>query len=46
MNIFYRVLSGAPVTPNEVRLAALFALVWFLMDAFWFVSTLMHWWGL
>jgi len=43
---FHRIVSGAPITPREVRLAALFVLVWFLMDVFWFVCTLNHWFGL
>jgi hypothetical protein len=46
MNAFYRVFSGAPITPREVRAAALFALLWFAMDLFWFVATLFHWLGL
>lgn len=43
MNEFYRVLSGAPITPSEVRAAGIFALLWFFMDAFWFFGTVMKW---
>jgi len=46
MDILYRVVSGAPITPREIRLAAVFVLVWFAMDVFWFVSTICHWFGL
>ncbi len=42
----HRIVSGAPITPRELRLAGYFALVWFAMDVFWFVSTLNHWFGL
>ncbi len=42
----HRVVSGAPITPFELRFAGLFALTWFFMDVFWFVSTLNHWFGL
>jgi len=45
MNL-HRIVSGAPITPFELRLAGLFALSWFLMDVVWFVSTLNHWFGL
>ena len=45
-NAFWRVFSGAPITPREVRMAGVFALAWFVMDAFWFVATLFHWFGL
>jgi hypothetical protein len=41
-----RITSGAPVTRREIRLAGMFALAWFAMDAFWFISTLNHWFGL
>jgi hypothetical protein len=41
-----RIASGAPLTRREIRLAGIFALVWFAMDAFWFISTLNHWFGL
>ena len=41
-----RVASGAPLTRRELRFAGLFAVMWFAMDAFWFVSTLNHWFGL
>ncbi len=41
-----RIVSGAPLTRREVRVAGIFALVWFAMDGFWFVSTLNHWFGL
>jgi hypothetical protein len=41
-----RVASGAPLTRREIRLAGIFALVWFAMDGFWFISTLNHWFGL
>jgi hypothetical protein len=45
MDALHRIVSGAPITPREVRLAGLFALVWFVMDAFWFLSTFFHWFG-
>ena len=41
-----RIVSGAPLTRREVRVAGIFALVWFAMDGFWFISTLNHWFGL
>ena len=41
-----RVASGAPLTRRELRFAGLFALIWFAMDAFWFISTFNHWFGL
>jgi hypothetical protein len=41
-----RIASGAPLTRREIRLAGLFALMWFAMDGFWFISTLNHWFGL
>jgi len=41
-----RIASGAPLTRREIRLAGMFALVWFAMDAFWFISTVNHWFGL
>jgi hypothetical protein len=41
-----RIASGAPLTRREIRLAGIFALAWFAMDAFWFISTLNHWFGL
>jgi hypothetical protein len=41
-----RVASGAPLTRRELRFAGLFALMWFAMDAFWFISTFNHWFGL
>ena len=41
-----RIVSGAPLTRREVRVAGIFALIWFAMDAFWFISTLNHWFGL
>ena len=43
MGAFYRVLAAQPLTEGEIRAAGLFALGWFLMDAFWFFGTLMHW---
>lgn len=46
LDAFHRIVSGAPITTREVRLAGLFVLVWFAMDAFWFVCTLNHWFGL
>lgn len=46
METIHRIFSGAPITPNELRFASLFALVWFAMDVFWFVATLNHWFGL
>jgi hypothetical protein len=41
-----RIVSGASLTRRELRLAGIFALVWFAMDGFWFISTLNHWFGL
>lgn len=41
-----RIASGAPLTRREIRFAGIFALVWFAMDGFWFISTLNHWFGL
>jgi hypothetical protein len=41
-----RIASGAPLTRREIRVAGLFALGWFAMDGFWFISTLNHWFGL
>ena len=41
-----RIVSGAPLTRREVRVAGIFALMWFAMDSFWFISTLNHWFGL
>ena len=41
-----RVASGAPLTRRELRFAGIFALIWFAMDGFWFISTLNHWFGL
>ena len=41
-----RIVSGAPLSRREVRVAGIFALVWFAMDGFWFISTLNHWFGL
>lgn len=46
MEAIYRIMSGAPISPREVRWAAAFVMLWFLMDAFWFVCTLNHWFGL
>jgi hypothetical protein len=40
-----RIASGAPLTRREIRLAGIFALLWFAMDGFWFISTLNHWFG-
>ena len=40
-----RIVSGAPLSRREVRVAGIFALVWFAMDGFWFISTLNHWFG-
>jgi hypothetical protein len=41
-----RIASGAPLSRREIRLAGSFALSWFAMDAFWFISTLNLWFGL
>jgi hypothetical protein len=41
-----RILSGVALSRREIRVAGVFALVWFAMDAFWFISTLNHWFGL
>ena len=41
-----RIVAGASLTRREIRLAGIFALVWFAMDLFWFISTLNHWFGL
>ena len=45
MHELYRIISGAPITPREIRLAALFVLIWFVVDMFWFICTFMHWFG-
>jgi hypothetical protein len=41
-----RIASGATLTRREIRLAGIFALVWFAMDGFWFISTLNQRFGL
>jgi hypothetical protein len=41
-----RIASGAVLTRREIRLAGIFAVVWFAMDGFWFICTLNHWFGL
>lgn len=46
MEAFHRIMAGTPITPKEVRCAAIIVLLWLLMDVFWFVSTLNHWFGL
>lgn len=46
MDALHRIVSGAPITPRELRCAGIFAFVWFLMDLIWFLSTLNHWFGL
>lgn len=46
MNNIHRIMSGSPITPNELRLAGLIAIYWFLSDQFWMISTFMHWFGL
>lgn len=43
MDAFHRIVSATPITPRELRLAGLFVLVWFVMDAFWFFGTVMGW---
>ncbi len=42
----HRIISGAPITPRELRCAGVFCFIWFGLDVFWFVSTLNHWFGL
>lgn len=42
-DLIFRVVSSAPITPREIRLAGLFALVWFVMDAVWFIGTIIGW---
>lgn len=32
MDAMHRIMSGAPLTPTEVRAAGVIALGWFLMD--------------
>jgi hypothetical protein len=46
MDFIHRIAIGAPLTPNELRLAGCFALMWFALDLIWFTATLNHWWGL
>lgn len=46
MDSLHRIVSGAPISRRELRLAGLFALAWFAMDAVWFLGTLNHWFGL
>lgn len=46
MDSLHRILSGAPLSPTELRLAGLLVLEWWLMDHLWFLGTLNHWWGL
>lgn len=46
MDALHRIVSGAPITPRELRCAGIFACAWFLMDLVWFLSTLNHWFGL
>jgi hypothetical protein len=41
----HRVIVGAPITPLELRLAGVFALIWFAVDIFWFFSTAFHLFG-
>jgi hypothetical protein len=41
-----RIVSGAPLSRREIRLAGIVAVVWFAMDGFWFMCTLNHWFGL
>lgn len=43
---FHRIVSGQALTNSQLIAGGLFALIWFLMDAFWFISTFMHWFGL
>lgn len=45
MDTLHRIVSATPITQRELRLAGYFALVWFLMDAFWFTCTAFHWFG-
>jgi len=46
VSIYADLRPGASLTRREIRLAGIFALVWFAMDGFWFISTLNHWFGL
>lgn len=46
MLALYRIIASVPITPFEVRLAALVALEWWLMDHFWMLATFNHWFGL
>lgn len=43
IDLICRVVSSAPISPREIRLAGLFALVWFVMDAVWFIGTIIGW---
>lgn len=38
-----RIVSASPITPRELRCAALFVMVWFVMDFVWFVGTILGW---
>lgn len=42
-DLICRVVSSAPISPREIRLAGLFALAWFVMDAVWFIGTILGW---
>jgi hypothetical protein len=42
MDALHRIVTATPITPFELRVAGLFAIAWFLMDAFWFVCTAFH----
>jgi hypothetical protein len=43
MDAIHRIVAASPITPFELRCAGLFALFWFVMDAFWFFGTLAKW---
>lgn len=43
MDMLHRIVSNTPITARELRLSGLFVLVWFFMDAIWFLGTVMGW---
>lgn len=44
MSRLIRVWASAPITPLELRLVALLAIEWWLMDHVWMIGTLRGWW--
>lgn len=39
----HRIITGAPITRRELRYASILVLVWFTMDAVWFLLTVFGW---